>query len=60
VAEKSPADADAYKAWLLSIARTVAGAAKEGTFLGFGGKTLSADETAALDELAATLGVSAS
>jgi hypothetical protein len=60
VAEKSPADADAYKAWLMTVARTVANAAKEGTLLGFGGKTQSAGEVAALDELATTLGVSAS
>ncbi len=57
VTEKSPAEADGYKVWLLTVAKAVADAAKEGTFLGFGGTPVSKDETAALDELATMLGV---
>lgn len=59
VAAKSPAEADAFKAWLLSAAHGVAEAAKEGGFLGFGGTRVSEQEQAALAELAGKLGLPA-
>jgi hypothetical protein len=53
------AGADGYKKWLLDIARTVA-ATKTGGFLGIGAKSvIDEQEQAALDELAATLEISA-
>ena len=51
------ADADSYKQWLLTVARKVAEASKEGGFLGFGGVRVNESETAAIDEIAAALGV---
>lgn len=59
IAAKSPAEADAYKTWLLAAAKKVAEAAKEGGFLGFGGTLVSDQEEAALKELAGKLGVTA-
>lgn len=60
VEEKSPAEAEGYKAWLASVAVRVAHAAKEGGgFLGMGGTPVSAEEQAAVEELAALLNVSA-
>ena len=57
---KVPADqAEGYKSWLLAIAGKVANAATEGGFFGFGGEKLSAAETAAINELASSLGVKA-
>ena len=58
VAQKSPAEAEEYKRWLVSLARKTAEAAKEGGFLGIGGTRVSETEAAALKDLAATLGVS--
>jgi len=40
-----------FKAWLLSLARQVAEAAKEGGFLGFGGVQVSDAEASAIDQL---------
>ena len=55
---KVPSDqAEGYKKWLLGIAVKVANAATEGGFLGFGGERVSAAETAAIKELASSLGV---
>jgi hypothetical protein len=51
--------AEGYKKWLLGIAGKVANAATEGGFLGFGGERVSAAETAAINELASSLGVKA-
>lgn len=59
IAAKSPAEAEAYKTWLLGAAKTVAEAAKEGGFLGFGGTRVSQDEQTALNELSTALGVKA-
>lgn len=50
-------DAAAIKQWIYGVAEKVAGTAKEGGFLGIGGKPLSAEEQAALDELKVALGV---
>ena len=52
-----PDQAEGYKKWLLDIAGKVANAATEGGFLGFGGERVSAAETAAINELASSLGV---
>jgi hypothetical protein len=52
-------DADAYKRWVVSVARKVAAAAKEGGFLGFGGTQVSESETATIGEIESALGVHA-
>lgn len=49
------ADTEAYGALLMSVANGVANAAKEGGFLGFGGKLVNDKEQAALDALKAAL-----
>jgi hypothetical protein len=54
---KAGSDAAAVKQWVYGVAEKVAGAAKEGGFLGIGGKPVSAEEQAALDELKAALGL---
>jgi Bacterial protein of unknown function (DUF937) len=55
VASKSPAEATAYKATILAVAKAAAEASKEGGFLGIGGTLVSKDEQAALDQLSAAL-----
>jgi len=52
----TPEEAEAYKGFVLTLARAVAEAHKEGGFAGIGGKPVSDEEQAALDEIAATLG----
>jgi hypothetical protein len=59
VEARSPTEAHGYKTWLVATAIRVAQASKEGGFLGFGGTLVSAEEQAALTELAAALGVPA-
>ncbi|NTU85629.1 MAG: hypothetical protein HGA45_40890 [Chloroflexales bacterium] len=54
---KAGDDAAAVKQWVYGVAEKVAGAAKEGGFLGIGAKALSAEEQTALDELKVALGV---
>jgi hypothetical protein len=49
--------AEGFKSWLVAIAGKVANAATEGGFFGFGGEKVSAAETAAINELATSLGV---
>ena len=57
---KVPAEqAEGFKNWLVSIAGKVANAATEGGFFGIGGEKVSAAETAAINELASSLGVKA-
>ena len=51
----SAEDVDAYKGFVLSVAQAAAEAHKEGGFIGIGGKQISAEEQAALDELRALL-----
>jgi hypothetical protein len=58
VAQKSPAEADEYQRWLVSLARKTAEASKEGGFLGFGGTVVSEEESSAVNKLASALGVS--
>jgi hypothetical protein len=55
--EREPADAAAFKAWLLGVSRQVAEAASEGGFLGFGGVQVSDAERATLAQIAAALGI---
>lgn len=55
VSAKSPGDAPAYKAWLQHISQSVAEAASEGGFLGFGGVQVSDAEKATLAQIAASL-----
>ena len=57
VEQKSPAEAQDYKQWLLSMAHSTAAASKEGGFLGFGGTVVSETETAAVRDLALALGM---
>lgn len=59
VAAKSPTEEAAFRQWIVDTASKVAQASKEGTILGFGGTLVSPEEQAALNELAAALGVSA-
>lgn len=51
----SPEEVDAYKRFVRSLAEAAAHAHKEGGFLGMGGKQVSAEEQAALDEISAVL-----
>jgi hypothetical protein len=52
-------DAGPFKAWLAGIAKSVAEAAPEGGFLGFGGTQVSDAEKATVAQIAAALGVPA-
>lgn len=54
---QAPADAKPFKEWLLKIARMVAEAGNEDTFLGFGGIRMSSKEKATLSELSHLLGL---
>lgn len=51
VAAKSPSEVDAFKKMLLQVGKDVAGATKQGGFLGFGGKKITEAEAAALRDL---------
>ncbi|MEJ5249598.1 hypothetical protein [Caldilinea sp.] len=57
VAQKAPEEMEAFRRWLLTLARRAAEATKEGGFLGLGGERISPEEWAALHELEAALGV---
>ena len=60
VEEKAtPEEAEQYRQFILRVADVVAHAAKEGGVLGIGGKEVSEQEQAVLDELAAKLGAGA-
>jgi hypothetical protein len=52
----TPEEVDAYKTFVMTVAQAVAGAHKEGGFLGVGGKRISEAENQALDEISADLG----
>jgi hypothetical protein len=52
----TPAEVDAYKRFVMTVAQAVAGAHKEGGFLGIGGKEVSDAENQALDEISVALG----
>jgi len=51
----SAGDLEEYKRFVVAVARAAAEAHKEGGFIGIGGKRISAEEQAALDEIRATL-----
>ncbi len=58
-AKTSGEELDGFNRWLMDLATKTAQAAKEGGFLGFGGKAVSDEERKALADLATTLGVPA-
>jgi hypothetical protein len=58
VSQKSPADLEAYRQLVLSVAQKTAEASKEGGFLGIGGTRVSKEEEQALASIKAVLGVS--
>jgi hypothetical protein len=49
-------EVDAYKTFVMTVAQAVAGAHKEGGFLGVGGQQVSDAESQALDEISSALG----
>ena len=51
-----PAEAQAFKGWLVSVGQKVAEAAKEGGFLGIGGTRVSEQEVSAIKDLTSALG----
>ena len=51
----APEDVQAYKEFVLSVGRAAAEAHKEGGFIGIGGKPVSDEEQAALDEIRGVL-----
>ncbi len=55
-AKTTAAETDAYKRFVMAVAQAVAGAHKEGGFLGIGGKQISDAENQALDEISVALG----
>jgi len=55
VSQKSPADAAAYREWLVDCANKTAQAAKEGGFFGMGGTQVTPRETAAIERLKSAL-----
>jgi hypothetical protein len=55
----TPDEAEQYRAFILRVAEVVASAAKEGGVLGIGGKPVSEQEQAVLDELQRELGAAA-
>ena len=55
VQQAAPADLDAYKAWLVECAEKTSQAAKEGSFLGMGGKQVTEQEQAAIASVKAAL-----
>ena len=52
----APEDVDAYRRFVLAVAQAAAEAHKEGGFIGIGGKQVSAQEQAAIDEIRGLLG----
>ncbi len=56
-AKATPEDVDAYKHFTIDLAERVAERHKSGGFLGIGGERVSDKERAAIEHLAATLGV---
>ena len=55
-AKATPAETDAYKRFVMTVAQAVAGAHRTGGFLGIGGKQISDAENEALDEISTALG----
>ncbi len=59
VEARTPAESDAFKAWIGTIAETVAEAGTEGGFLGFGGEKVSEAERRTLADIDTALGLPA-
>ncbi len=59
-AKATPEEAEEYRGFILRVADVVAHAAKEGGVLGIGGKEVSEEEQAVLDQLAGKLATNAS
>jgi hypothetical protein len=55
-AKATASEIDAYKTFVMMVAQAVAGAHKEGGFLGIGGQQITDAENHALDEISAALG----
>lgn len=55
LSEKAPDDVDAFKRFVLKVAQAAAEAHKEGGFIGIGGKQVSPEEQAAIDDIAGVL-----
>ena len=55
-AKATPEEADAFRRWLLDVARAAANAAKEGGFMGFGAVRVSEGEEKMMQQLRQTLG----
>jgi hypothetical protein len=55
-AKATPAEIDAYKRFVMTVAQAVASAHKEGGVLGIGGRQISDAENQALDEISSALG----
>lgn len=55
-ATATPAEVDAYKTFVMTVAQAAASAHKEGGVLGIGGKEISDAENQALDEISTALG----
>ena len=53
----TPEEVEAFKRFCLDVAERAAEATKSGDFLGVGGKRVSQEENAALDQVASTLGI---
>lgn len=58
LAKADPAEAAEYRSWVLDVAASVAGAAKEGGFLGIGGEEVGEGEEQMMSAISAALGVS--
>jgi hypothetical protein len=54
-AKATPAEAEAFRAWLLVTAQAAADAAKEGGFMGFGAHQVSEGETAMIEQVRSAL-----
>jgi hypothetical protein len=57
-AKATTEEAAAYRQWIMAVAEEIAGAAKEGAFLGFGGDRVSMWETEVMGEVSGALGLS--
>jgi hypothetical protein len=55
-AKATTSEVDSYKKFVMTVAQAVAGAHKEGGFLGIGSKQISDAENQALDEISTALG----
>jgi hypothetical protein len=55
-ARATAGETDSYKKFVMTVAQAVAGAHKEGGFLGIGGQQISDAENQALDEISTALG----